>query len=256
MPTPESENILLGVRKPDRNDIEFSMLPVRTGSGNMLPVLRRDYSVQPTRAFNDTASNRRIIHVPDSIPFHDIARQVHATRWFLHQSGEWHYGAVRPQHPHSLLARMYHMANAYGGDRFTPNIGSLNNIDRNGLRRHCVMGMATELFMDDYPSALYRVEKPSEIQRDSLNVVYQAHHIPRERQLVYLPDIVRRALGFRTNDGEFLVDAKTAGIMAHKHALQLPVGYNWNLVHINDSTLNWPATAELLALPAPGLMER
>ena len=252
----ETENVLLGVRKPNRSDIEFSLLPVQSGS-NLLPVLKRDYSIRPELVFPDAAADRRIVHVDGSIPFHDIARQVNASRWFLHQTDAWHDGIVHPQHRQSLLERLYHASNSWGGGRFHPNRGSLNSIDSSGFRRNCLMGMATELFMDDYPSALYRIEQ--DIPGLGVHMAYGVHH-GWGLAGAKLPDIVQRTLGFRTPYGSFQLDARSARILEHSY--RAPVAAiashvrDWNLVDLNDHAMNWPAAAELIAAPASGLLER
>lgn len=253
-----SENVVLGIRKPGKETVEFSVLPVRDADA-MLPVLRRDFDQQPHRVFGDLALDRRLIEVPDSRPFHDVARQTRASRWLMHQAGQWIDGPVRPRSAQSLLSRWYRTSKQSGGERFRPSKGLLgSNNGSGGGMENCIMGAATELFLDDYPSALSRVEV------EQPGGGFAVHYVDFSRGgrpvQVVLPTLVQRELGFATNSGLFALNPAVGSTLEEYtgmsgQALEHKMG-SLTLVNINDHLLDWPLAADLMAMPAPGLFTR
>ena len=241
----------LGVRKPGRETIEFVVVETRDGHG-LLDVLRRDHGDNPLGAFPQLAGRKRLIEGADSIRFHDWARRAGANRWFLHQGGRWHGGAVKRAGGLSLVSRWHNVAAAFGGDRFLPGRFSLSE-ERAGLRRHCILGVLVELFLDDYPTALDRLVSP-----EGLPDAY----IERGGNEIYmhsLPPIVRKTAGLVSGLGAFHLNLSVELALERNYgATATQIGREldrWDLMALNDHALNWPASAELIALPAPGLFQ-
>ena len=252
-----NENVALGIRKPGRETVEFSILPVRDADA-MLPVLRRDFDRQPHRVFGDLALDRRLIEVPDSRPFHDVAREAGATRWLMHQAGQWNDGAVMARSAQSLLSRWYRTAKRSGGDRFRPDRGHLGSSNGGGGRNNCIMGAATELFLDDYPTALSRVEV--ERPHGGFAVHYVDFSRGGEPIKGVLPNIVKHELGVATDSGMFALNPAVGSTLEEytgmtAQTLEREMGW-LSLVRVNDHLLDWPLAGELMAIPAPGLFTR
>ena len=154
----EVEKVALGLRLSGREAIEYVVMEMENANG-LLDTLHRDHGYQPTGAFGDLAEGRQLTRAGDSIRFHDQARRAGATRWFLHQGGEWQGGVAKRRGGPSLASRWHNVAAAFGGDRFLPGRLRLNE-DEAGLRRHCILGVLVELFRDDYPTALNLLTSP------------------------------------------------------------------------------------------------
>lgn len=245
----EPEQVALGIRRPGRAEIEYAIVDGQPGGG-LLDRLRSDHADHPRRAFRDLADDRRLFQATDSIRFHDAAHRAEARRWFLHQGGRWHGGTVKRRGGRSLVSRWHSAAAGFGGDRFHPNRFALSE-DRAGLRRNCILGMLVELFRDDYPTALRLVTS-----REGLPNGY-IEYGGDDVYMHSLPPVVQKTVGLTTCLAAFRVDHGVAATLEHNYGASarqigeaLPA---WDLMALNDYALNWPASAELIAMPAPGL---
>ena len=246
---PEIERVALGLRMPGREAIEYVVMETESGDV-LLDMLRRDHGDYPFQAIHRLADGRRTVRAEDSVQFHDWARRGGANRWFLHQGGQWQGGIEKGRGGPSLASRWHDAALALGGDRFHPGRFTLNE-DRSGLRRHCILGVLVELFRDDYPTALNLITSPEGLPNGYLE--------PGGSEIYMhgLPPVVRRAAGlstclaaFRFDHGVSTVLERHYGATADQIGAAIPA---WDLMALNDFALNWPASAELIAMPAPGL---
>ena len=255
------ERVAVGIRHPNRESIEYTFLQAG-GADNLLPMLRRQHVKQPKRMFNELAAERRLFQAGDGVDFHKAVRQAGASRWYIHQIDRWDGGPVKPLHHRSLLTRWYYAAASFGGNRFHPGDRRLGRVSGD-LRRHCIMGMLVELFLDDYPGALVTVEKPpreTSIQFGDKEgrIEYKTFQPGDEcRSAVVLPAIVRREVGLTDHRGSFELNDQVVQILEEGYRVPLrqlqEAGVQWNLVSLNDTAMNWPLAASLIALPAPGL---
>ena len=110
----EVEKVALGLRLSGREAIEYVVMEMENANG-LLDTLHRDHGYQPTGAFGDLAEGRQLTRAGDSIRFHDQARRAGATRWFLHQGGEWQGGVAKRRGGPSLASRWHNVAAAFGG---------------------------------------------------------------------------------------------------------------------------------------------
>ena len=252
------ERVAVGIRQPDRENIEYAIVTSR-GADGLLPVLRKDYHRRPRGIFNELAAERRRFRASDGVDFHQAVRAANASRWYIHQTGGWDGGPVKPPHHQSLLTRWYHAAAGFGGDRFHPRRSAMGG-SYIGIRRHCIMGMLVELFLDDYPGAVATIAEPPVYlpSRRSLGSGYFKYETFNPLDISgLLPAIVQRETGLADNRGSFELDDRVVRIL--EEGYRVPVrqlqesGVSWNLVSLNDSAMNWPIAAELIALPAPGL---
>ena len=132
--------VALGVRTPGQENIVFAVFNAGDAAARsqLLPVLQRDYTHNPYGALAEAAPDRRAFNVPNSVPFHDVAREAQTNQWFLYQNGQWESGQTLPSHPDSLLTRLYRTARDWGGDRFEPaayRLGSFESPRYRGRRR-------------------------------------------------------------------------------------------------------------------------
>ena len=245
----EVEKVALGLRLSGREAIEYVVMEMENANG-LLDTLHRDHGYQPTGAFGDLAEGRQLTRAGDSIRFHDQARRAGATRWFLHQGGEWQGGVAKRRGGPSLASRWHNVAAAFGGDRFLPGRLRLNE-DEAGLRRHCILGVLVELFRDDYPTALNLLTSPEGGPNGYVE------HGKSEIYLTSLPPVVQRAVGLTTCLAAFqLSHGVSSALERHYGATAEQIGAaipGWDLMALNDFALHWPASAELIAMPAPGL---
>ena len=245
------EKIALGVRHPGLETIEFAIVDGQDGD-HLLATLHRDHGYQPTGAFGNLAEGRQLIRAGDSLRFHDQAHRAGATHWFLHQGGEWQGDRVKRRSGHSLASRWHNVAAAFGGDRFFPGRFTLSK-DESGLRRHCILGVLVELFRDDYPTALNLLTSPE--GAPNAYVEYGKSEI----YMTGLPPVVQRAVGLATCLAGFRTDHMVSATLERNYgATSAQIGRaipDWDLMALNDYALNWPASAELIAMPAPGLFD-
>ena len=245
----EVEKVALGLRLSGREAIEYIVMEMENANG-LLDTLHRDHGYQPTGAFGDLAEGRQLTRAGDSIRFHDQARRAGATRWFLHQGGEWQGGVAKRRGGPSLVSRWHNVAAAFGGDRFLPGRLRLNE-DEAGLRRHCILGVLVELFRDDYPTALNLLTSPEGGPNGYVE------HGKSEIYLTSLPPVVQRAVGLTTCLAAFQIShGVSSALERHYGATAEQIGAaipGWDLMALNDYALHWPASAELIAMPAPGL---
>ena len=246
---PEIERVALGLRIPGREAIEYVVMETEN-AGALLDALRRDHGDHPHRAIPLLAGGRRTVRAADSVQFHDWARRAGANRWFLHQDGRWQGGMEKRRGRLSLASRWHDAAVALGGDRFHPGRFTLNE-DRGGLRRHCILGALVELFRDDYPTALNLITSPEGLPNGYVE------HGGSEIYMHGLPPVVRRAVGLTTSLAAFRFERRVSSALErHYGATAGQIGAAipaWDLMALNDFALNWPASAELIAMPAPGL---
>lgn len=252
------ERVALGIRHPHRESIEYAFLQAE-GAENLLPVLHQQYHNLPQRIFNEVAAERRLFQADDGVDFHQAARRANASRWFIHQVDRWDGGQVKPLHHQSLLTRWYHALGSFGGGRFHPGRNSLGG-SYVGIRRHCIMGMLVELFLDDYPGAVATIVDPP---RSRLNGQHETKGYFKYQtfnpsdQVGLLPAIVQREAGLTDNRGSFEMNDQVAKIL--EEGYRVPIWQlreslsDWNLVILNDVAMHWPVAASLVALPAPGL---
>ena len=266
--------VALGVRTPGQENIVFAVFNAGDAAARsqLLPVLQRDFSHNPYGALAEAAPDRRAFNVPNSVPFHDVAREAQADQWLLYQNGQWEAGQVQPRHPDSLLTRLYRTARDWGGDRFEPAAYKLGAFESpryrgdggRGRMLNCFMGMATEMFLDDYPTALTRVVGYDAITGPMM--AYRSFAPDATSYTNILPDLTRKQLGFASSTGDFRPDPSTIRFLERSYnrpirelEKALVGSYSqrpeYSLTRLNDAALNWPVAAELLALPAPGLYE-
>ncbi len=245
----EVEKVAVGLRMPGREAIEYVVMEARNADC-LLDTLVRDHSDHPFQAIHSLANGRRTVRVEDSVQFHDWARRGGANRWFLHQGVRWQGGMEKRRGGASLASRWHDAAVAFGGDRFHPGRFTLND-DRSGLRRHCILGVLVELFRDDYPTALNLITSPEGLPNGYVE------HGGSEIYMHGLPPVVQRAVGLTTCLAAFRFDYSVSfalerhyGATAGQIGAAIPA---WDLMALNDFALNWPASAELIAMPAPGL---
>ena len=252
------ERVAVGIRQPDRESIEYKIVTSR-GADGLLPVLRKDHHRRPRGIFNELAAERRLFRASDGVDFHQAVRAANASRWYIHQTGGWDGGRVKPPHRQSLLTRWYHAAAGFGGDRFHPHRNTLG-ASYVGIRRHCIMGMLVELFLDDYPGAVATIAEPPvhllSGRRSCPSYLQYKTFNPLDR-LGLLPAIVQREAGLADNRGSFELDDRVAWILEEGYRVPIrqlqEARVAWNLVSLNDHAMNWPVAAELISLPAPGL---
>ena len=255
----EKERIALGIRNPHKQEIEFAML--RSGNpDNLLPELKRQYEVLPQRLFGEMAGHRRLMVARDAVEFHDVARQAGAQRWYVHQLAGWRGDLVRPKSSQSLLSRWFYHVERNGGGRFVPG-NYLGRIGTDGIRRNCIMGMAMELFLDDYPGAIEVRERISAAERlelewdDEVGIDYITFD-PADQDRV-LPYIVQRELGLADHRGAFQLTpgvrlALEQGYGVRMSDFNLHFGIpndDWSLVNLNDHARNWPTSALIIEEP-------
>ena len=246
---PEVEKVALGLRMPGREAIEYVVMETENGDV-LLDTLRSDHGDHPFQAIHLLAHGRRTVRVADSVQFHDWVRRAGANRWFLHQGGRWQGGIEKRRGGPSLASRWHGAAAAFGGERFHPGRFTLSD-DRSGLRRHCILGVLVELFRDDYPTALDLVTSPEGLPNGYVEPGGS------EIYIYGLPPVVQSAVGLTTCLAAFRLDHRAAAVLERNYgatAGQIGAAIPaWDLMALNDFALNWPATAELIAMPAPGL---
>ena len=256
------QRIAVGVRRPQGEGIEYAFLKARNPE-NLLPVLRQQYSLAPRKFFAELAADRRMFQAGDGVEFHRSLRQADATHWHLFQVERWEGAESLPARRESLLTRWHGYSREFGGDRFLPRRNGLGG-GEGGIKRNCIMGMAVELFLDDYPGAIAVVDEPLPALPGGMpNALpdYRIHYVtfnPADRPGL-LPAVVQRELGLSDERGTFVPDDRVCHIL--ENAYGMPMGelrpdLDWNLVHLNDVAPNWPLSAALMDLPAPGLFVR
>ena len=245
----QSERVALGIRRPSQGSIEYAIVEQQSGEG-LLAMLRSYHADHPQQAFHDLADGHRLFQATDSIALHDAVCRAGAKHWFLHQGGDWQGGPVKRRGGLSLISRWHNAAAGFGGDRFHPNRFALNE-DGSGLRRNCILGILVELFRDDYPTALRLFTS-----REGLPNGY-IEYGGGEIYMHSLPPAVQRTVGLTTCLASFQLDHGVAAVLERNYgASATQIGKalpNWDLMALNDHALNWPASAELIAMPAPGL---
>lgn len=252
----ELERIAVGIRQPHGEGIDYAFLQARDAA-NLLPVLRQQYSIEPYRIFAEVAAERRMFRAADGVDFHRSLRRANASRWHLFQVFRWEGAQSLPAQPQSLLTRWHSYSSQFGGDRFHPRRNGLGGVD-GGVRRNCIMGMAVELFLDDYPGAIAVVEDPPSAEYLARWPDYDIEYItfnPEDRKGL-LPAVVQRELGLSDNRGTFVPDDRVSHMMQNaygKSMADLSRDLKWNLVNLNDVATNWPLSAALMDLPAPEL---
>ena len=245
----QSEKVALAIRRSNQGSIKYAIVEQRSSDG-LLSILRSHHADHPQRAFHDLADGYRLFQVTDNVALHDAVSRTGAKHWFLHQGGDWQGGPVKRRGGISLISRWYNAAAGFGGDRFHPNRFALSE-DRSGLRRNCILGILVELFRDDYPTALRLITSPEGLPNGYIE------HGSDEICMYSLPPVVSRVVGLTTRLASFQLDRGVAAVLEHNYsASATQIGEvlpKWDLMALNDHALNWPASAELIAMPAPGL---
>ena len=258
----EKERMLIGVRKPRSETIEYAVM--RNGVGErLMPILSDRYAAAPQRMFSDMIPHQRLLTARDGVEFHDAARAAGVQRWVIFQLERWRDGPVLPLNPTPLATRWWMTAVNGGNERFRVAGLRLGDVGVDGIRRNCIMGAAVELFLDDYPSALDMVECPSAEERamlalpDDVPLLIQYYSFQNGAEPgpdTMLPDIVRRQLGLHDSVGSFDATENVRRLVL-KHAVTdgeapIDIAKNASLVALNDRTGNWPLLGDVMAEPS------
>lgn len=257
----EKERMLIGVRKPRSETIEYAVM--RNGVGErLMPSLHERYHAEPRRMFADMIPHQRLMNASDGVEFHDAARGAGVQRWVIHQMERWHDGLVKPAHSVSLSTRWWQVARDGGNENMKVLGLRLGEIGPDGVRNNCIMGAAVELFLEDYPAALVVVEAPNAEEREQLGLSYRdvlrSYYVFQDGSeptpVALLPTIVQRHLGIRDTVGTFDPTEKVDGVLLRHYnaatAREIDVAANASLVGLNDRTGNWPLLADVMAEPS------
>ena len=258
----EKERMAIGVRRPGRPEIEYAVM--RNGVGDrLMPILEDRYVRNPNRVFADMIPNQRLMEAKNGMEFLDGARKARVQRWVVHQLDQWDDGLVKPKNPVSLRARWHQYVAAHGAERFVPLNTGLSRIGKDGIQRHCVMGMALELFLDDYPASIVP-SRGLPPMRDAL-VIYKNLETPNyDFVTIGLPDVVVRELGLQNTGGSFQLTPSVIRVMGRYYGTASEqVGQvlkdahqNACLVALNDRTGNWPMLAAIMEEPSAEVFRR
>lgn len=253
----EKERMAIGVRRPGwPGEIEFAVM--RNGVGDrLMPILEERYSAKPLRVFADMIPEQRLMKAYNGVEFHEQARRAGVQRWVLHQWGQWQDDVVRPPNPVSLRDRWLQYTARNGDGRFQVWGAPLSVVGSDGIQRHCIMGMAIELFRADHPMSIVEVKTPC--TDGAMGVEYydmDTNLAPIK--LASIPDLARLEIGLQDSSGSFRLTPAVCRVMgryygapANQAAERLAIGhYNASLTTLNDRTRNWPMMAAIMEEPS------